>query len=80
MSGTGDKDDMTTIEIAPLQRAHIPYLAYGPGKLTVSLALWGMCMLATAQGTYTLLQIKYPYDLHSCIQAQGGFFTYQLEQ
>ncbi|GKZ80449.1 hypothetical protein AnigIFM56816_004670 [Aspergillus niger] len=73
MSGTGDKDDMTTIEIAPLQRAHIPYLAYGPGKLTVSLALW-------AQGTYTLLQIKYPYDLHSCIQAQGGFFTYQLEQ
>ncbi|OJZ83800.1 hypothetical protein ASPFODRAFT_62918 [Aspergillus luchuensis CBS 106.47] len=74
VSGTSYNDDMTNIEFAPLQRVHIPYSAYGPGKLTVRLALWGMCMLAAAPGTSTLLQTEYAYDLHSCMQAQGGFF------
>ncbi|SPB53361.1 unnamed protein product [Aspergillus niger] len=74
VSGTSYKDDMTNIEFAPLQRVHIPYSAHGPGKLTVRLALWGICMLAAAPGTSTLLQTGYPYDLHSCMQAQGGFF------
>lgn len=79
MSGTSYKDGMTTTEIAPLQRAY-PYMAYGPGKLTVSLALWSMCMLAAAPGNSILMQIKYRYDLHSCIQVQGGFFNFQLGQ
>ncbi|PLB47664.1 hypothetical protein P170DRAFT_447594 [Aspergillus steynii IBT 23096] len=73
LSGTSYNEDMADVEFAPLKRMHIPYSANGPDKLTVRLALWGICMLAAALGVCTDLQSHYDYDLHSCMRTQGGF-------
>ncbi|KAF7623123.1 hypothetical protein AFLA_010432 [Aspergillus flavus NRRL3357] len=73
LSGTSYRDDSTDVDFAPLQRVHVPYSAQGSGKLTVRLALWGICMLAATPRNSTHLQTEYSYPLYSCIQIQRGF-------
>ncbi|KNG85337.1 hypothetical protein ANOM_006289 [Aspergillus nomiae NRRL 13137] len=73
ISGTSYRDDRSRVDFAPLQRVHVPYSAYGSGKLTFRLALWAICMLAATPGNSTHLQAEYVYPLHSVIQTQRGF-------
>ncbi|KAK2805946.1 hypothetical protein FQN49_008814 [Arthroderma sp. PD_2] len=65
-------DNQLDIEYHPVEMKSIPWKNYGPGRLTVKLALWWIHMLAAAPGGDIYIDHDYP-PLHSWVPINGHY-------